>query len=41
MLGAVPAVLLGGGLTLGVVGGTVLWAPKLRDVGRLEDVKAG
>jgi MFS family permease len=40
LFGAVPAVLLGGGLTLGVVAGTAIWAPKLREVGRLEDVKA-
>jgi len=41
LLGAVPAVLIGGGITLGVVGGTAIFAPKLRDVGRLENVKAG
>lgn len=40
LFGAVPAVLLGGGLTLGVVGGTAIWAPKLGKVGRLEDVSA-
>jgi MFS family permease len=40
LLGAVPAVLLGGALTLGVVGGTAIWAPKLGKVGRLEDVKS-
>jgi MFS family permease len=38
LLGAVPAVLLGGGLTLGVVGGTAIWAPKLGQVGRLDEV---
>ena len=38
LFGAVPAVLLGGGLTLGVVGGTALWAPKLGRVGRLDEV---
>lgn len=38
LFGAVPAVLLGGGLTLGIVGVTALGAPKLRAVGRLEDV---
>jgi MFS family permease len=38
LLGAVPAVLLGGGLTLAVVGGTAIWAPDLRGVGRLDDV---
>ena len=38
LFGAVPAVLLGGGLTLGVVAGTAIWAPKLREVGRLEEV---
>jgi hypothetical protein len=36
----VPAVLLGGAVTLGVVGGTAIWAPKLGRVGRLEDVKS-
>ena len=41
LLGAVPAVLLGGGLTLGVVAGTAIWAPKLGSVGRLEDIRAG
>ena len=41
LLGAVPAVLLGGAITLGVVGGTAVWAPGLRNVGRLEDLKAG
>jgi MFS family permease len=40
LLGAVPAVLFGGVVTLGVVGGTAIWAPKLRAVGRLEDVKS-
>jgi len=39
MFGAVPAVLLGGALTLGVVGGTAIAAPKLRAVGRLDEVK--
>jgi MFS family permease len=38
LLGTVPAVLLGGGITIGIVGVTALWAPKLRAVGRLEDV---
>jgi len=38
LFGAVPAVLLGGGLTLGVVGGTAVWAPKLGAVGRLDSV---
>ena len=38
LLGAVPAVLLGGGITIGIVGVTALRAPKLRAVGRLEDV---
>ncbi len=38
LFGAVPAVLLGGGITLGIVGVTALRAPKLRAVGRLEDV---
>ena len=41
LLGAVPAVLWGGVITLGVVGGTAIAAPKLRAVGRLEDVTAG
>jgi MFS family permease len=40
LFGAVPAVLLGGMVTLGVVGGTAIWAPKLRSVGRLEDIKS-
>jgi hypothetical protein len=38
LFGAVPAVLLGGALTLGVVGGTAIWAPKLGAVGRLDEV---
>jgi MFS family permease len=38
LLGTVPAVLLGGGLTVGIVGLTAVWAPKLRAIGRLEDV---
>ena len=38
LFGAVPAVLLGGAITLGVVGGTAIAAPELRAVGRLEDV---
>ena len=38
LIGAVPAVLLGGGITLAVVGGTWRWAPKLREVERLEEV---
>lgn len=38
LLGTVPAVLLGGGITIGIVGLTALRAPKLRAVGRLEDV---
>ena len=38
LFGAVPAVLFGGGITLGIVGVTALRAPKLRAVGRLEDV---
>jgi MFS family permease len=38
LFGAVPAVLLGGGLTLAVVGGTAMWAPKLGQVGRLDEV---
>ena len=41
LFGAVPAVLLGGGITLGVVAGTAEWAPKLGAVGRVEDVDAG
>ncbi len=40
LLGTVPAVLLGGGLTLGVVGVTAARAPALGRVGRLEDVGA-
>jgi MFS family permease len=40
LLGAVPAVLLGGGLTLGVVGGTAMFAPKLGQVGRLDEVNS-
>lgn len=39
LLGAVPAVLLGGGLTLAVVGGTAIWAPKLGRVRRLDEVR--
>jgi MFS family permease len=39
LLGTVPAVLLGGGLTLAVVGGTAIWAPKLGRVGRLDEVR--
>ena len=41
LFGTIPAVLLGGGLTLGVVAGTAIWAPKLGAVGRLEDLQAG
>lgn len=40
LFGAVPAVLLGGGLTLGVVGGTAIWAPELGRVGRLDEVRS-
>ena len=40
LFGAVPAVLLGGGLTLAVVGGTAIGAPKLGRVGRLDQVTA-
>lgn len=38
LLGAVPAVVLGGVVTLGVVGATAKLAPALGRVGRLEDV---
>jgi MFS family permease len=38
LMGAVPAVLFGGIMTLGVVGATAIGAPKLRAVGRLEEV---
>jgi MFS family permease len=38
-MGAVPAVLFGGFMTLGVVGATAWRAPKLRAVGRLDDVR--
>jgi MFS family permease len=38
LFGAVPAVLLGGVLTLGVVGVTSRLAPELRAVGRLDEV---
>ncbi len=38
LFGAVPAVLIGGVITLGVVGGTAIAAPKLRGVGRLDEV---
>ncbi len=38
LFGAVPSVLVGGGITLGVVGLTAWRAPKLAAVGRLEDV---
>lgn len=38
LIGTVPAVLLGGGLTIGVVGATAGLAPDLRAVGRLEDL---
>lgn len=38
LFGAVPAVLLGGGLTLAVVGVTAKLAPELRAVGRLDEV---
>lgn len=41
LFGAVPAVLLGGGLTLGVVGITAKLAPALRRVGRLDEVGKG
>ena len=39
LFGAVPAVLLGGGLTLAVVGVTARLAPELRAVGRLDEVR--
>ncbi len=38
LIGAVPAVLFGGGMTLAVVGATRLAAPKLAAVGRLDEV---
>ena len=38
LFGAVPSVLMGGGITLGVVGLTAWRAPELAAVGRLEDV---
>ena len=38
LLGAVPAVLIGGVITLGVVGVTAFAAPQLRAVGRLDEV---
>ncbi len=38
LLGAVPAVLVGGAITLGVVGVTAVAAPELRKVGRLDEV---
>ncbi len=38
LLGAVPAVLVGGAITLGVVGVTAVAAPELRAVGRLDEV---
>ena len=38
LLGTVPAVLLGGGMTVGIVGLMAVRAPRLREVGRLEDV---
>ncbi|MBA2292340.1 MAG: MFS transporter, partial [Gemmatimonadales bacterium] len=41
LFGAVPAVLLGGGLTLGVVGLTARYFPELRHVGRLEEIGPG
>jgi hypothetical protein len=37
-MGAVPAVLLGGALTLGVVGATAVMAPQLGAVGELNAV---
>lgn len=40
LFGTVPAVLLGGGLTLGVVGATAIWAPELGQVRRLDQVAA-
>jgi hypothetical protein len=38
LLGTVPAVVSGGAITLGVVGGTAIWAPQLGKVGRLDEV---
>ncbi len=38
LFGAVPAVLLGGVLTLATVGGTAWLAPELRQVGRLDEL---
>lgn len=40
LFGAVPAVLLGGGLTLAVVGGTAIFAPELGGVGRLDEASS-
>lgn len=41
LFGAVPAVLLGGGLTLAVVGTTARYFPELRGVGRLDEIGPG
>lgn len=41
LFGTVPAVLLGGGLTLAVVGATARYFPELRRVGRLEEIGPG
>jgi MFS family permease len=41
LFGTVPAVLLGGGLTLAVVGATAHYFPELRRVGRLEEIGPG
>ncbi len=38
LFGAIPAVLLGGALTLATVGGTAWLAPELRQVGRLDEL---
>jgi MFS family permease len=41
LIGAVPAVVMGGALTLGVVGVTAKLAPRLAHVGRLADLEPG
>jgi hypothetical protein len=37
LLGAVPSVVMGGLITIGVVGATALWAPELRRLEALEE----
>jgi MFS family permease len=37
LLGAVPSVVMGGLITIGIVGATTIWAPELRKLGAIEE----